>query len=129
MNGLHTWLDAQFDAREVEPNSALGKALRYFLNHWEGLTRFLHIAGAPLDSNLVERALKSIIRQRHNSRVFASAHSAYVLSLLTSLWVTCAEAGVNAFDYLVAVLEHRTQVHAEPARWLPWNYTARLQAT
>jgi len=34
---------------------------------WEGLTRFLHVEGAPLDSNIVERALKRAIQHRRNS--------------------------------------------------------------
>jgi hypothetical protein len=43
----------------VEPNSALGGAIRYMLNHWEKLTLFLREPGAPLDNNLCERALKN----------------------------------------------------------------------
>src|SRR5712691_6834304 len=46
---LHTWLGAQFEERKVEPNSGLGKAISYRLNHWGKLTLFLREAGAPLD--------------------------------------------------------------------------------
>jgi hypothetical protein len=59
MTELKNWLDRQFDEKLVEPNSALGGAIQYLKNHWEKLTRFLHIAGAPLDNNLCERALKT----------------------------------------------------------------------
>jgi transposase len=90
---------------------------------WESLTRFLAVPNAPLDSNTVERALKLMIRQRKNSLFFASAHSAYVASLISSVVATCAEAGVNALSYLVALQEHRSQVFTNPAAWLPWNYT------
>lgn len=38
-------MNVQFDKRLVEPNSALGGALRYLLNHWSGLTLFLRKAG------------------------------------------------------------------------------------
>ena len=31
---------AQFDERKVEPNSGLGKAISYLLNHWEKLRCF-----------------------------------------------------------------------------------------
>lgn len=38
--------------------------MRYMLKHWNELTQFLRIAGAPLDNNIVERALKIPIRGR-----------------------------------------------------------------
>jgi hypothetical protein len=50
MEKLHVWLSAQFEEKNVEPNSGLGKAISYLLNHWEKLTLFLQQAGAPLDS-------------------------------------------------------------------------------
>jgi len=46
--------------------------------------------------------------------------------LLTSVIATCLQAGVNALDYLVAVQEHRREVFAHPAAWLPWTYPAAL---
>jgi hypothetical protein len=126
MDGLKTWLDTQFDERLVEPNSSLGKALSYLLGHWETLTRFLSVPGAPLDNNLVERALKLFIRQRKNSLFYATEHSAYIASVLTSLIATCLHVGVNALEYLVAIQEHRAAVFMDPAAWLPWNYHAHL---
>ena len=88
----------------------LGKAIRYMQDHWETLTRFVQIEGAPLDNNLVERALKLFIRQRKNSLFYKSEHSAYIASVLTSLIVTCIYAGINVLDYLVALQEHRSEV-------------------
>jgi transposase len=93
---------------------------------WENLTRFLQIAGAPLDNNLVERALKLFIRQRKNSLFYKSEYSAYIAGVLTSLIVTCIYAGVNVIDYFVALQEHRSEVFADPEAWLPWTYQASL---
>jgi len=53
MDQLHRWLEAQFAERKTEPNSGLGKAITYLLRHWRPLTLFLHIAGAPVDNNIV----------------------------------------------------------------------------
>jgi transposase len=122
MEGLHTWLHKQVDDRLVEPNSALGKAIAYLQGHWATLTQFLHHEGAPLDNNFAERALKLFIRQRNNSLFFATEHSAYIASVLTSLIATCIAAGGNAVEYLVALQEHRREVFADPAAWLPWAY-------
>ena len=126
MDELKDWLDTQRDDRLVEPNSSLGHAMVSMQNHWETLTRFLQIEGAPLDNNLVERALKLFIRQRNNSLFFKSEYSAYVASVLTSLIATCIYAGVNVLDYFVALQEHRAEVFADVSAWLPWTYQANL---
>jgi transposase len=128
MDGLKRWLDQQMDEPLVEPNSALGKAIAYMQSHWETLTRFVSIPGAPIDNNLAERALKLFIRQRKNSLFYKSPQSAYIASVLTSLIATCLYAGVNAVEYLVALQEHRREVFVNPAAWLPWAY-ARSRAS
>jgi transposase len=123
---LKTWLEQQTEQRLVEPNSSLGKAIAYLLDHWDTLTRVVKVAGAPLDNNVAERALKLCIRQRKNSLFYASEHSAYIASVLTSVIATCMQAGANALEYLVAVQEHRYEVFTNPSAWLPWNYRAAL---
>ena len=117
---------AAITQRLVEPNSSLGEAIAYLLSHWDTLTRVVQVPGAPLDNNLAERALKLVIRQRKNSLFYATEHSAYIASILTSVIATCLQAGVNALDYLVAVQEHRQEVFTNPSAWLPWNYEAAL---
>ena len=128
MEALKKWLDTPLDDHLVEPNSSLGKAIGYMQRHWVTLTRFLSVPGAPLDNSLAERALKLFIRQRNNSLFYKSTHSAYIASVLTSLIATCLYTGVNAVEYLVALQEHRGEVFADPAAWLPWAY-ARSRAS
>jgi transposase len=57
MEGFHMWLNEQFEKRLVEPNSGLGEAISYVLNHWTKLTRFLHVPGVPLDNNICYAAI------------------------------------------------------------------------
>jgi transposase len=123
---LKAWLERQTAERVVEPNSSLGKAIAYMVGHWATLTQCVKEPGAPLDNNIAERALKLAIRQRKNSLFYATEHSAYIASILTSVIATCVQAGVNALEYLVAVQEHRQEVFANPRAWLPWNYEAAL---
>lgn len=123
---LKAWLEQQTAERLVEPNSSVGKAIAYMLEHWDTLTRVVTEPGAPLDNNVAERALKLAIRQRKNSLFYATAHSATIASILTSVIATCVQAGVNALDYLVTVQEHRHEVFANPGAWLPWTYQAAL---
>jgi hypothetical protein len=126
MDELKDWLAKQVNDRLVEPNSSLGQALAYMQKHWATLTRFLSVPDAPLDNNVVERALKLFIRQRNNSLFYKTEYSASIASVLTSLIATCVSAGVNAVEYLVALQEHRHEVFADPGAWLPWTYQARL---
>ena len=124
MDELKGWLDKQIDDHLVEPNGSLGKAIGYMRTHWETLTRFLSVPGAPIDNNLAERLLKLFIRQRKNSLFYKNPHSAYIASVLTSLIATCLYAGVNAVEYLVALQENRHEVFTHPAAWLPWAYAS-----
>ena len=89
MDGLKRWLATQMDNHLGEPNSALGKAIVYMQSHWDPLTRFLSVPGAPLGNHLAERVVKLFIRQRKNSLFSTSTHSAYIASGLTSLIAPC----------------------------------------
>ena len=128
MQELHGWLKRQFDERLVEPNSGLGAAINYLRKHWEKLTLFLRVAGAPLDNNICERALKKAILHRKNSLFYKTQNGADVGDLYMSLIHTCELNGVNPFDYLTELQRHADEVAAAPAAWLPWNYRERLTA-
>lgn len=128
MEDLEKWLQQQFDEKLVEPNSALGKAIKYMQRHWKKLTQFLQVAGAPLDNNIVERALKKAILHRKNAYFYKTEHGAWVGDLFMSFIHTCELNDVNPFDYLVAVLRHPKEVAESPEQWLPWNYTANLSS-
>ena len=128
MEALKIWMQSQFDERRVEPNSALGGAIRYMQKHWTELTRFLSVSGAHIDNNLVERALKLAIRTRKNGMFHKSLHGAFVAGLLLSLIATCELTGKNPVRYLVALQEHKSDVFKHPDLWLPWNYESTLMA-
>jgi transposase len=124
MQELHAWLTRQLDEKLTEPNSALGGAIRYMLRHWERLTLFLRQAGAPLDNNLCERALKKAILHRKNALFYQTRNGARVGDLFMSLIYTCQLNDANPFDYLTQLQAHADQVAADPGRWMPWNYRA-----
>ncbi len=126
MEKLRVWLEAQFDERLVEPNSGLGRAISYLLNHWQKLTLFLEKAGVPVDNNIVERALKKAILHRKNSLFYKTRKGAQMGDLFMSLIHTCELNGVNAFDYLTELLRHTEQLKQNPSEWMPWNYRETL---
>ena len=126
---LKKWLDDQLDQNKVEPNSGLGQAITYMLNHWKPLTTFLRVRNAPLDNNICERALKKAILHRKNSLFYKTLNGARVGDLFMSLIHTCNLNHVNPFDYLTALQKHASDLGDHPEKWMPWNYESRLSAS
>jgi transposase len=122
MKELEEWFGEQFAERKVEPNSGLGQAITYMQNHWAKLTLFLRQAGAPLDNNLCERALKKAILHRKNALFYKTQNGAHVGDLFMSLIHTCQFCDANPFHYLTALQEHSEPVARSPQQWMPWNY-------
>lgn len=122
MAALESWMQQQFDERRVEPNSGLGEAIRYMQKHWAKLTRFLQVAGAPIDNNICERALKRAILHRKNAMFYRTLNGARVGDIFMSLIHTAELNDVEPFDYLVALQRHAAALLLDPAAWMPWTY-------
>ena len=126
MDELKLWFKQQFAEHLVEPNSGLGDAINYFTKHWGELTLFLRVAGAPLDNNICERALKKAILHRKNALFYKTVNGARVGDTFMSLIHTCETNDIDPFDYLTALQRHHAQVAKTPGDWMPWNYLATL---
>ena len=126
MRALEQWMQAQFDQRIIEPNSTLGAAILYMQKRWSQLTLFLRVAGAPLDNNVCERALKKAILHRKNALFYRTLNGARVGDIFMSLIHTAELNQIAPFEYLVALQRHAAPVGANPADWMPWNYQATL---
>ena len=128
MDDLKKWCQALLDARKTEPNSGLGTAIKYLLKHWDKLTLFLTLAGAPIDNNICERAIKKAILHRKNAMHYKTLDGARVGDLFMSFIHTAELNKLEPFEYLVAIQRHRRAVEDDPAAWMPWNYTEALAA-
>lgn len=126
MEKLHDYITDQLKSKKVEPNSGLGCAMQYMLNHWDKLTRFLHVAGAPLDNNVCERALKMAILHRKNALFYKTMNGARVGDMYMSIIQTCRLCHVDPYRYILALDENCDLVKANPAAWMPWNYHEAL---
>jgi transposase len=122
MDDLRQWMRQQLEQKCVEPNSGLGQAFNYMLNHWTALTLFLRQAGAPLDNNICERALKMAILHRKNSLGYKTQNGARLGDLFMSLIHTCRLCAANPLDYLNALQRHAKEAREHPTQWFPWNY-------
>ena len=47
--------------------------------------------------------------------------------MITVVVATAHQAGINAFDYLIALQRYADAVKDQPERWLPWNYQATVE--
>jgi len=123
MDNIYAKIDELFEEKLVEPNSALGKAMKYWKNHKEGLTKFLYVAGMSLDNNMVEQLMKYFIMQRKSSYFYKTLASAKILSGFTSIITTCRVNNVNANEYLNWVQENWLKVQAsQGSNYMPWDY-------
>lgn len=126
MKKLRRWALKCFYLKKVEPTDSLGEAIVHMLKHWEKLTQFLRVPGAPLENNIVERLLKTAILHRKNALFYKTWMGALVGDVMMSLIQTCISSGKNPFDYLVALHRNWKAVKAAPERFMPWNYEANL---
>jgi transposase len=115
MKTLREWMKTQLAEHKTEPNSGLGKAISYLLKHWARLTLFLSQAGAPLDNNIVERALKKAILNRRNALFYKTLNGAHTGDLFMSLIHTCELNSVNPFDYLIQLQRHKAELATYPS--------------
>jgi hypothetical protein len=84
------------------------------------------MAGAPLDNNVAERALKKAILHRKNALFFQTERGAHVADLFMSLIYTCQRNGADPFHYLTALQTHAAALPAAPGDWMPWTYRDTL---
>ena len=126
VEAMHAWLSELLG--QLSGRSSLAQAIRYALNHWKGLIRFLDDGRFELDTNIVERAMRPIALGRKNA-LFAGAdsggkHWAIVATLIQTAKLNDVEPLAwltNALKRIVSGQTKRNQLHT----LLPWNW--RLQ--
>lgn len=124
METIRSWGNKLLESEEVEENSGLGKAIRYFAKHYEGLTAFCRVEGALIDNNVMEGQLKLIARGRKNAYFFKTLAGASIADVITSMIASAAKSGINVFEYFNALQRNSAQVKVDPEPWLPWNFKA-----
>lgn len=125
MNELKAYLDEQ--KLEFEPNSAPCKAIDYILNRWTQLSQFLRQIHAPLDTNIVERALKLVIQTRKSSMFYKTLSSAAFASYVQSALYSAAQNEINPCEFMGALIDNEHAVIQNPTEWLPWRYKKTLK--
>ena len=110
---------------EVLPKSPSGAAVRYALNQWEALTRFLEDGELEIDNGATERANRDIALGRGNWTFFGSDSGGKTAAVLRSFIASCKRCGVEPFAWFRDVLS-RIPAHSitRLSELLPHNWKA-----
>jgi transposase len=119
---LRIWFEAQIE--KLPARGPTAEAIRYALNHWDGLERFLEDGRIELDNNSVERAMRPVALSRKNSLFAGSDEGGENWACLASLIETCKLNNVNPQTYFTDLLTRL--VNGWPQKrideLMPWNW-------
>lgn len=99
---LFAWLEAQL--ARLPGGSPTAQAIRYALNHREGLLRFLDDGRIEADTNTVERAIRPICLSRKNALFASGDDGGARWAALASLVETCKLNRVDPQRYFTDLL-------------------------
>jgi transposase len=127
MEKLHQYL---LDIRvDVLPKSPAARAVRYALNQWAALTRFLEDGDLEIDNGATERANRGIAIGRGNWTFFGSDNGGKTAAVLLSFIAMCQRNAVEPFAWFRDVLS-RIATHPinRIEELLPHNWKALAAA-
>ena len=108
---------------DVLPKSPAGAAVRYALNQWEALTRFLEDGELEIDNGATERANRDIAIGRNNWTFFGSDAGGYTAAVLRSFIATCKRCHVEPWAWFQDVLSRMPEHSvARLSELLPHNW-------
>ena len=99
---LKTWFEHQL--ARVSAKAPIAEEIRYGLNHWDGLSRFLEDGRIELDTNIVERGIRPVVLNRKNALFAGHDHGAENWACIASLVETCKLNDVDPQAYFTDVL-------------------------
>jgi transposase len=121
---LKAWFEQQL--AHISAKSVIAEAIRYGLNHWDGLVRFLEDGRIELDTNIVERGMRPIALNRKNALFAGHDVGAENWACLASLVETCKLHGVDPQAYFADVLTKLVNLWPESRldELMPWTWAA-----
>ena len=122
VDAMKLWLEQEHE--RIPGRAKLAEAIRYALNRWDALTRFIDDGRIELDTNPVERAIRPIALGRKNHLFAGSDGGGARWATVMTLIETCKLNGVEPYAYLTDVLTRMVEGHpaAKLDELLPWNW-------
>ena len=127
VSDMRIWFEAQLATLPARGPTA--EAIRYALNHWKGLQRFLDDGRIELDSNSIERAMRPVCLSRKNSLFAGSDEGAENWACMASLVETCKLNGVNPQLYFTDLLTRLVNGWPQSRidELMPWHWASHRQ--
>jgi len=122
---LRVWFEVQI--AKLPARGPTAEAIRYALNHWDGLERFLEDGRIELDTNSVERAMRPVALSRKNSLFAGSDEGGENWACLASLVETCKLNGVNPQAYFTDLLTRLVNGWPQKSidELMPWHWAPK----
>ena len=106
-------------------------AIRYATSRWAGLTLYVDDVRVEMDSNTVERSIRTLALTRKNA-LFGSDRGGQIWAVIAPFVETCKLNGVDPQAYLAEVISRIVGGHPQSQldELLPWAYPTipRLKA-
>lgn len=113
----------------VSRKGELAIAIRYCLNRWNGLTRFVDDGRLEMTNNAAERAIRPLTLGRRNWTFVGSDTGGDRAAVFFTITQTCRLNGVNPEAYLADVITRIADYSAKNIdELLPWNWRPREAA-
>ncbi len=106
------------------PKSPMGEAIRYALNQWPMLERFMEHGEVEIDNNLVENAIRPTAIGKKNRLFFGSEEAGQRSAVMYTLIENCRMHGMDPYAHLKDVLERlptMTNQHVGELAPLTWK--------
>ena len=120
---FHNWLKEMESS--VPPGMDLGKAIKYSLNEYPKLIRYLDHAATTPDNNIAENAIRPFVIGRKNWMFCDSPKGAHASAVIYSLCETAMANSIEPQDYLYQLFEKLPQIDSTDRKaleqLLPWN--------
>lgn len=119
LDSYKVWLESTVG--RVPPKNPLCAAIKYSLNNWAELTRYLDDGRLDIDNNACERAMKPFAVGRKNWLFAGNEVGAHASSVIFSLIETCEANGIEPEAYLKHALEN-IRTTEDLSQLLPYNF-------
>ena len=124
VDDLFAWLTERL--ARLPSGSPTAQAIRYALNHREGLVRFLEDGRIELDNNTVERAIRPVCLSRKNALFASGDDGGARWAAVASLVETCKLNGVDPQRYFTDLLTRLVNgwPNSRINELMPWRWKA-----